>query len=85
MAPRMIEVDNALKKLERRSPRAVRALELHYFGGMSVEEIAGVFCIAVSTADGRFASLVPGSSIKYYVKVSDSKGEPRLPRKAKTQ
>jgi RNA polymerase sigma-70 factor (ECF subfamily) len=40
------ELDEALKKLEKESPRQARVVELRYFGGLSVEQIAAMLQIA---------------------------------------
>ncbi len=42
----ILSLDEALEKLARTSPRQARVVELRYFGGLSVEEIAGVLGIA---------------------------------------
>jgi RNA polymerase sigma factor (TIGR02999 family) len=55
--PLLVELDEALRRLEARDERKARALELHYFGGLSYEEISEVLGVAPSTvgADLRFA------------------------------
>jgi RNA polymerase sigma-70 factor, ECF subfamily len=40
------DLDEALKKLEKENPRQARVVELRYFGGLSVEQIAGLLDIA---------------------------------------
>lgn len=40
------ELDEALQKLEREKPRQARVVELRYFGGLSVEQIATLLEIA---------------------------------------
>lgn len=40
------QVDEALQRLEKKSPRQARVVELRYFGGLSVEQIASVLNIA---------------------------------------
>jgi RNA polymerase sigma-70 factor (ECF subfamily) len=41
-----LELDEALDRLAELNPRQVRVVEMRYFGGLSVEEIAGVLRIA---------------------------------------
>lgn len=36
----VIEVDRAIRKLEETSPEQAKAVEMHYFGGFSVAEMA---------------------------------------------
>ena len=43
-----LDLDRALRKLEEAQPRAARVVELRYFGGMSIEEVAE--CLDVSLA-----------------------------------
>ena len=53
----IIEIDDALDKLATIHYEAARAVELHYFGGMTAEETATVLGVSVSTVgrDIRFA------------------------------
>jgi RNA polymerase sigma factor (TIGR02999 family) len=53
----IIEIDDALEKLAIIHYEAARAVELHYFGGMTAEETAAVLGVSVSTVgrDIRFA------------------------------
>jgi RNA polymerase sigma factor (TIGR02999 family) len=53
----IIEIDEALEKLAHIHYEAARAVELHYFGGMTAEETASVLGVSVSTIgrDIRFA------------------------------
>jgi RNA polymerase sigma factor (sigma-70 family) len=53
----IIEIDEALEKLAVIHSEAARAVELHYFGGMTAEETAAVLGVSVSTVgrDIRFA------------------------------
>lgn len=44
-----LELDRALKILEETQPRAARVVELRYFAGMSIEEIAEVLDISAAT------------------------------------
>jgi RNA polymerase sigma-70 factor (ECF subfamily) len=39
-APRMLELDRVLSSLETANPRLARLVEMHYFGGMTAEEVA---------------------------------------------
>lgn len=51
------DLDDALRRLEAIDPRKAQALELHYFGGLTYEEIAAVLKVSASTVDTelRFA------------------------------
>jgi RNA polymerase sigma factor (sigma-70 family) len=53
----IIEIDEALEKLSAIHYEAARAVELHYFGGMTADETASVLGVSVSTIgrDIRFA------------------------------
>lgn len=46
----IVDLDEALSKLEQKAPRQVRALEMHYFGGLSHAEVAQALEVSVSTA-----------------------------------
>ena len=56
-AERTLELDEALRKLEREDPRAARLVALHYFAGLSLPEIAAFTGVATRTLnrDWRFA------------------------------
>jgi len=56
-AERAIEIDGALNRLETDDPRAARLVELHYFAGLSLPEIASVLGVTTRTLnrDWRFA------------------------------
>ena len=45
-AEEMLALDDALNELTKANPRQAQVVELRYFGGLSVEEIAGVLAIA---------------------------------------
>lgn len=45
----LLALDEALDALKRQDERKARAIELHYFGGMTQEEIAGVLDVHVNT------------------------------------
>lgn len=45
----MIDLDRALESLGTQDPRSVKVVELHFFGGLTVEEIAGVLEIGSAT------------------------------------
>lgn len=53
----VVDLDEAMTKLEKQAPRQARALEMHYFGGLSHEEVARALEIPVSTvrSDMRLA------------------------------
>ncbi|MFB3132380.1 MAG: sigma-70 family RNA polymerase sigma factor [Rhodothermales bacterium] len=46
---RLIEIDDALKRLEARQPRWVQVIECRYFAGLSIEETAEVLGISHGT------------------------------------
>jgi len=54
---RMLEIDDALLRLAAEHPRKADVAELHYFGGLTHEEMARVLKVSASTAraDLRFA------------------------------
>lgn len=56
-AERAMLLDDALKQLEKVDPRAARVVELRYFAGLTLEQIAPVLNLAQSTIvrDWRFA------------------------------
>jgi RNA polymerase sigma factor (TIGR02999 family) len=56
-AERTLELDAALRRLEREDPRAARLVALHYFGGLSLPEIAALSGLTTRTLnrDLRFA------------------------------
>jgi RNA polymerase sigma factor (TIGR02999 family) len=45
----LVSLDDALKTLERLSPRQSRVVELRFFGGLSLEETAEVLEVSVGT------------------------------------
>lgn len=45
----LLALDDSLKELEALDARKARAVELHYFGGLSVDEIADVFQVSTKT------------------------------------
>lgn len=47
----ILELDEALDRFARQDARAASAVELHYFGGLSHEETAGVLGISPATVD----------------------------------
>jgi RNA polymerase sigma factor (TIGR02999 family) len=51
------DLDDALRRLEAFDARKAQVLELHYFGGLSYEEMAEVLHLSTSTVDTelRFA------------------------------
>lgn len=53
----VIALDDALLQLEKEDPRKSRVVELRYFGGLSIEETAGVLQISPETVqrDWKFA------------------------------
>ena len=53
----VLELDEALTRLAAIDERKARVVELHYFGGLSYEEISGVLSVSPATVDRdlRFA------------------------------
>jgi len=53
----LIELDEALQKLEKHSELAAKAIELHYFGGLTLQETSNVLGISTATVsrEVRFA------------------------------
>lgn len=49
------QLDEALKRLEKENPRQARVVELRYFGGLSVEEIAALLQVAPRTVKREWA------------------------------
>lgn len=45
----IIALDDVLRRLEATDPRLGQAVELHYFGGLSYDEIAGVLDVSTAT------------------------------------
>ncbi len=56
-AERAFEIDSALNILEQQAPRAARIVELHFFAGLSLEEVAECMNISTRTVnrEWRFA------------------------------
>jgi RNA polymerase sigma factor (TIGR02999 family) len=56
-AEQALALDAALQRLEQADARAAQVLELHYFAGLTAEQIAETLGVARSTVDrdGRFA------------------------------
>jgi RNA polymerase sigma-70 factor (ECF subfamily) len=52
----MLLLDDALNKLEEVNPRQAKVVELRYFGGLSVEEIAAILNIGPRTVEREWAS-----------------------------
>lgn len=48
-ANELVALDNALEQLARLDPRKARVVELRYFGGLSVDEIAAVIDVSSDT------------------------------------
>lgn len=56
-AETLLELDDALQRFEKQHPRPARAVELHYFGGLTLEEAGAVLSVSAPTVmrDLRFA------------------------------
>ena len=50
----LLELDDALVALERSHPRAVRIVELRFFGGLSVQETAELLGMGERTVESEF-------------------------------
>ncbi|MDX2200345.1 MAG: sigma-70 family RNA polymerase sigma factor [Phycisphaerae bacterium] len=63
----IVEMNDLLATLEQLDPRQARIVELRYFGGLSVEEIAPILEVSVSTVekDWRMARLWLLSKLKH--------------------
>jgi RNA polymerase sigma factor (TIGR02999 family) len=48
-SPQLLELDEALRQLEAIDARKAQAVELHYFGGLTYDEIAAALAVSVST------------------------------------
>lgn len=53
---RVEDLDDALKRLERLDERQARMIEQRYFGGMSLEEIAGAMDVSLATVKRELRS-----------------------------
>mgnify|MGYP002623976722 CR=1 FL=1 len=49
--PEISDLDDALKRLEAQDARKAQILELHYFGGLTYDEMAEVLQVSTSTID----------------------------------
>lgn len=56
-AERALEIDDALRKLEIHAPRAARIVELHFFAGLSLDQVAEQLSVSTRTVnrEWRFA------------------------------
>jgi RNA polymerase sigma-70 factor (ECF subfamily) len=56
-ATELLALDEALQKLDRQDPRKSQTIEMRYFGGYSIEEVAGFLEVSVETVerDSRLA------------------------------
>ena len=64
-AQRALELDDGLRKLEVDAPRAARVVELHYFAGLSLPQVAEQLAVSTRTVnrEWRFArALLNGDS-----------------------
>src|SRR3712207_4707232 len=52
----VVELDDALKRLEALDPRQSQLLEHRYFGGLSLEETAAVLRVSLATAKRELRS-----------------------------
>jgi RNA polymerase sigma-70 factor, ECF subfamily len=51
----LLDLDDALRRLERRSPRQVKVVEHRFFGGMSVAETAEALGVSTRTVESDWA------------------------------
>lgn len=58
-SPDLVALDDALSELERLNARQARVVELRFFGGLSLEEVAEVLKVSISTIrrDWRIAQI----------------------------
>jgi RNA polymerase sigma-70 factor (ECF subfamily) len=56
----IVALDDALEDLSRKDPRKAQTLELRFFGGLNMEEIAAVMGISVQRCSGTGISHRPG-------------------------
>jgi RNA polymerase sigma factor (TIGR02999 family) len=65
-AEKALEIDAALRRLERDDVRAARLVELHYFAGLSLPEVAEVLGVTTRTLnrDWRFARAFLDGSLR---------------------
>ncbi len=52
--PELLDLDDALKKLAGMDPRQSRVVELRFFGGMTMEEIAHVLGVSKTTVESEW-------------------------------
>jgi RNA polymerase sigma factor (TIGR02999 family) len=50
-APDILELDEALERLSTLDERKARAVELHYFGGLTYDETAAALGVSAATVD----------------------------------
>lgn len=55
LAIELVDLDDALRRLERRSPRQVKVVEYRFFAGLSVEETADVLGVSTRTVESDWA------------------------------
>lgn len=51
----LVALDEALSNLEQLNPRQAKIVELRYFGGLSLKEVAEVLAVSPRTVDGDWA------------------------------
>lgn len=49
--PDVLDLDNALERLERRDPRKAALVEMRFFAGMTIDEVAQELGVSVATAN----------------------------------
>jgi RNA polymerase sigma-70 factor (ECF subfamily) len=52
--PELLDLDEALQRLARMDPRQSRIVELRFFGGMTVEEVAHVLDVSKTTVEAEW-------------------------------
>ncbi len=50
----LLDLDAALRELEARDPEAARLVELRFFGGLELSEVAETLGLSESTVDRRW-------------------------------
>jgi DNA-directed RNA polymerase specialized sigma24 family protein len=51
----MLALDEALKRLEQRDPRAAEVVKLRYFAGLPLPDVAAALSVSLATAENDWA------------------------------
>lgn len=66
----LVALDDALERLKALSERQARVVELRFFGGLNLDEVAEVLGVAASTVDGDWA--IARAWLRRALRVADS-------------